>query len=324
MSEVRAVTGASQLTRSYHVQTFRAFLQRRYRRNEEEVAAAEKWIKSTFEMMKTAKDDHLPSEVQDALKEDFLMAIERRDKAQAALDKSLSSLLGSLQIGSSKRDDEKQRMRTKAWFENVNYNELEATTQGNGLELTCAIMNHTGDAESACAAHLLPHGADKYEMARVGLDNINSMENMLSLAFREGIPPSTCMHHACVSAFACSLAIQRNFPIAGGSASYETTDGALSLKLVVLDPTVREEAIYEGSEKTIGDFEGKSFTCPNGRTPSTMVLSYHVEKAYQRAKRKNWISQDEEPQDFGTPLRNNMLSFKHNEMQDLVSRRCAT
>jgi len=261
-----------------------------------------------------------------------------------------SSLLGSLQIRpdnsdsasayslkssparctpKTKRNTKDFRMAAKAWFENKNYHELSAATGGKNLELKCVITGHTGFANSVKAAHLLPHCASANEMAKVGLTDINSMKNALPLASNMEIAYEyrrVCIMPVSLASPAL-LQDKENSRVANVAASCQstdgvlTTDGALLLKLVILDATVRDEAIYPGSEKTIGEFEGKPFACPYGRTPSTKVLSYHVEKAYERATRKAWISQDEKPQDFGTPLRNNVLSLPPNErseMQDQV------
>ena len=85
------------------------------------------------------------------------------------------------------------------------------------------------------------------------------------------------------------------------------TDGPLEFKLVTLDSNVRQIPIHNQSEATIGDFEGKTFVFPNGQTPSTKRLSDHARQCFQRALQNGWISRTEEPECFGSPLKDNML-----------------
>ena len=73
----------------------------------------------------------------------------------------------------------------------------------------------------------------------------------------------------------------------------DITDGPETYKLVQFDPKIGETKIYKGSESTIGEFLGKPFAFPNGQTPSTKLLSFHVQHCYLNALDKGWISRDE-------------------------------
>lgn len=227
----------------------------------------------------------------------------------------------------NKRDTKHVRARVKACYENLDFGKLWRDTDGVGLELTCAITKRTGYAEKVRAAHILPHSANDEEMVQVGLKDINSNRNMIPLAI--GVEKNFDLRRVTIMPIYIPSPVtlqgeeeeKKEDPsiaeeekedsdiLAAGEVASHDKDGAMFLKLVVLDASARTEEIYPDSKETIGDFEGKPFACPFARTPSSMVLSYHVEKAYERAINKKWISENEQAEDFTSPVRNNLLCF---------------
>jgi hypothetical protein len=66
----------------------------------------------------------------------------------------------------------------------------------------------------------------------------------------------------------------------------------------------------------IKNFDGKAFRFPKGKVPFTRVLSHHARCSYAHAVNNNWIDPEKEkpPTRFGTPLKNDTLHLKVEEL----------
>jgi hypothetical protein len=140
----------------------------------------------------------------------------------------------------------------------------------------CMVTDELGDSEQVVAAHIIPLKTKKATLKRIGIPKLNTKRNGLVLARN------------------IEMAFDRlrlSFLPAGM--------GKFAMKL--LDPSVGEEFIFEGSAKKIGEFDGCLLQHTHGN-PYKRALSYQAHLAHHVAVSENWIAEDTpEPGDFGTP-----------------------
>lgn len=149
------------------------------------------------------------------------------------------------------------------------------------------VSGQFGDSDQVVAAHLIPRSTKLDTLFRVGVDDVNSPRNSMMVA--KGIEEA-----------------------------YDTLrvtflrDTLGRFRLTILDPAVRETAIFPSSRFTIGSVEHCQIeqfqvVAPDGsvslRRPFKRVLSYHAHLAYHNALCQRWITDREmaEPPEVGTP-----------------------
>ena len=88
-------------------------------------------------------------------------------------------------------------------------------------------------------------------------------------------------------------------------------DYGLRYRLKVYDNDIKQKKIFRGSKKTIGDFDGKIFRFhSDDRIPFARALSFHAQKAYERAAARRLIKTDKvaRPVEYGSPLNSEAIT----------------
>jgi hypothetical protein len=101
-------------------------------------------------------------------------------------------------------------------------------------------------------------------------------------------------------------------------------DFGLHYRLKVYDNEIKGKKIFRGSKKTIGDYDGKIFRFhSDDRIPFVRALSFHAQKAYERAVARRLFKVDQVPRpvEYGSPLKCEAITCDFSDDQSTESDR---
>jgi len=151
----------------------------------------------------------------------------------------------------------------------------------------CQLSDEVGGGRAVTAHRLLDHSTYyKHLKEQFDIDDINSFRNTLLLA--KGIKKAYKKGRACF--------------VAG--------DDDKTFHLQIWDDKLKNEPIFKGSNKTIGDCDGKKLSLPpRVEPPYKQVLSYHAQASYKHALCMEWISSNDKVPNifYASPLKDNVL-----------------
>ena len=152
----------------------------------------------------------------------------------------------------------------------------------------CQVSDEVGNGRVVAAHRLLDHSStyDAHLKEHFEIDDINSFRNTLLLA--KGIKKAYKEGRACF--------------VAG--------DDDETFHLQIWDDKIRNEPIFKGSNRTIGDCDGNKLSLPpRVEPPYKQVLSYHAQVSYKHALRMEWISSNDKVPNiyYSSPLKDSML-----------------
>ena len=155
-----------------------------------------------------------------------------------------------------------------------------------GKMAQCQLAKEWGNSKQVTTNHLWPHSTKHHIMDMFGIEDVNDMRNLLLL----------------------SKGVEKAFE--AGQIYFEGRDDR-TFVMRILDDTVKQNPIFDGSTKPVGSLEGKQLFIPKNRDPPfKRVLSHHAQDAYKKALEKGWITKARAPpEEYGSPLKDNMLSL---------------
>lgn len=158
--------------------------------------------------------------------------------------------------------------------------------KNDGNLAMCQLSRQWGNSQQVTTNHLLGHKTRHHMRNIFEFDDINDKRNLLLL----------------------SKGVEKAFET--GRIYFDGEDDR-TFVMKILDETVKDEFIFEGSAVTIGSLEGKKLRIPrNVDPPFKRVLSHHAQDAYRKALERGFITSDAaRPNEYGSPLRNNMLAI---------------
>jgi len=163
----------------------------------------------------------------------------------------------------------------------------------------CQISREWGDGSQVAACHLLKHATAEQLKVPFEIDDIDDRRNVLMVC--KGIE----------KAFESG----RIYFVQG------STDREFCMK--AWDSDVLQEAIHSGASKKIGAFVGRKLFLPrNVDPPFKRILSDHAQRSYQYALARKWITEEAVkcPDEYGSPLKDNILALTMMETQSDASR----
>ena len=195
---------------------------------------------------------------------------------------------------SSPQRGEKDGLRTKAA---KHYRCAKKIGKVDGKDIysaTCCVTGVEGDNRQVIPAHLLPCSSPPMALEFFNMEKgFDDFRNLVLLAAN--------IEKAYDSQRLCFVMAE---------------DGEILLR--ILDESVKEEPIFEGSDKKIGEYEGRPMKFEDGvdGKPFSRILSCHAKYSFYEAKTEGWISLDAEMASefkYGSPLKDDLVLRVLNE-----------